>query len=208
MARASCAEQTTPSIPARLANRASATAREPSEPAIPICRKVTSSKLVSTVTASNFGPLLRFPAASRAACIPASPFAACSVSRRTFGSLTAADTAFETVFGMSWNFRSRKISALRLASLLTACGPSEVKSWAPTLNKTPVLRRSRANAAARPRVSTSRATISRGELCPAVWAPVATPDGLWRARAGQSQAFAPLRKKRPTRGPRRMARDH
>jgi hypothetical protein len=159
-ARASCAEQTAPSIPAFLAKRASATARFSIGPDIPISRKVASLKLVKTVTASSFGRSFRSPAASRAACITAVPPDAWSVSRRTCGSFNAPETAFATVLGISWNFRSRKIWAPASASFSTARGPSAVKSWLPTLNSPTAPRSFRAKAVADWRLSTSRATIS------------------------------------------------
>jgi hypothetical protein len=59
------------------------------------------SKLVKTVTASNFGRLVAFAAASRAARITAVPLDACNVSSRTRGSRTATETALATVLGMS-----------------------------------------------------------------------------------------------------------
>jgi hypothetical protein len=128
IARASCAEQTAPSIPALLAKHASATARLSIGSDIPISRRVAWSKLVKTVTASSFGRSFRSPAASRAAFITAVPPDAWSVSRRTCGSFTAPETALATVLGMSWNFRSRKIWTPASASLSTARGPSAVKS--------------------------------------------------------------------------------
>ena len=44
-------------------------------------------------------------------------------------------TAAATVLGMSWNFRSRKISAPSSANCRTASGPSAVNSWLPTLKR-------------------------------------------------------------------------
>jgi hypothetical protein len=171
-ARASCAEQTTPSSPAPFASRASATARDSIVPGIPISCNVAASKLVNTVTPSSFGRFFLSPAASRAACITAVPDEACSVNRCTWGSLTAAATAFATVFGMSWNFRSRKILAPVSASFSTARGPSEVKSWLPTLKSPTAPRSFRVKAVASPSRSTSRATISRrDESVPGVAAP-------------------------------------
>ncbi len=46
----------------------------------------------------------------------------------------AADTAVATVFGMSWNFRSRKTRSPRATSVRTMSGPSVVKSRLPILN--------------------------------------------------------------------------
>ena len=45
----------------------------------------------------------------------------------------ASRAAPATVFGMSWNLRSRKTSAPRLCTASTAAGPAAVKSWEPIL---------------------------------------------------------------------------
>jgi hypothetical protein len=101
IARASCAEATTPSSPACLARRARTTAREAGDPETPTRRSAAWSMLVKIVTPSSAG-LFFFPAtASRAARIMASPPSAWTFIIRTFGSSAAAATAPATVLGMS-----------------------------------------------------------------------------------------------------------
>ena len=177
IARASCADATTPSSPASFASRASARARDPGDPEIPRCeasphRGWSESSRRAVLGASSFAP-----AASRAARIIAAPPSVCSVSRRTFGRLAAAATAPATVLGISWNFRSRKIPKPRPASFSTARGPSAVKSWLPTLKRPAAPRSRRARAQAGPRRSTSRATISCDDPRRGVKAPQEAPGG-------------------------------
>ena len=47
----------------------------------------------------------------------------------------ASRAAPATVFGMSWNLRSRKTSAPALLDASTAAGPAAVKSWEPILKR-------------------------------------------------------------------------
>ncbi len=101
IARASCADATTPSSPACFASRAKATAREAGNPETPTRRSEAASMLVKIVTPSSTGRLLLPATASRAACIIATPPSAWTLIIRTFGSSAAAATAPATVLGMS-----------------------------------------------------------------------------------------------------------
>src|SRR5207245_2060165 len=121
------------------------------------------SRLVRTVTPRQRGrgtPGPSAAAAAAAARIIVPPPLAWTVSMRT-PSRVAARTAPATVFGMSWNFRSRKTRKPRLRACSTAPGPAAGKSWAPILQAPtrPASRSSRRSASASP--STSRATRSR-----------------------------------------------
>src|SRR5438445_1375761 len=122
------------------------------------------SKLVSTVTARTSGrgsatgcsaPRAPFAAAR----IMARPPEACTLNMKT-PSRTASRAAPSTVFGMSWNLRSRKTSPPRFRTASTAAGPTAVKSCEPILNRRAVPWRASTSAAARSRESTSSATIS------------------------------------------------
>ena len=68
-----------------------------------------------------------------AARIISDPPPACTLNIQT-PSLAASTEAFATVFGMSWNFRSRKILAPASTISLTNPGPSAVNNWSPILN--------------------------------------------------------------------------
>src|SRR5712691_11025628 len=123
------------------------------------------SKLVSTVTARTSGrgsesvwDASRAPWA--AARIMARPPEACTLNMKT-PSRTASRAAPSTVFGMSWNLRSRKTSPPRFRTASTAAGPTAVKSCEPILKRRAVPWRASTSAAARSRESTSRATIKR-----------------------------------------------
>src|SRR5262249_51645216 len=70
-----------------------------------------------------------------------------------------ARTAPATVFGMSWNLRSRKMPEPSAAISLTAAGPAEVKSWLPILNMPTRSETWLANLTAEERESKSSATI-------------------------------------------------
>jgi hypothetical protein len=204
IASASLPEATTPSSPADSASFASSTARLAGVPEMPTRRSSGESMLVRIVTPSSAGRLRRPLTASRAARIISNPPSACTLIRRTLGSTAAAATAPATVFGISWNFRSRKISKPRPASVVTARGPSAEKSCKPTLKRPAEPRKRRARAVAGPRRSKSKATISRGVPRRGVWAPRAVPGGPWRFRDGQFQASWQQRKRRRARGlPRR-----
>ena len=105
------AEHTTPSSPHAAARRASRSACCVAVPATPISRRSASARLVSTVTAISSGggrpcAAAASSTASRAAAIIARPPSACTFSIHT-PSRVAAVQACATVFGMSWNLRSR-----------------------------------------------------------------------------------------------------
>ena len=207
MARTSRAEVTTPSRPACLARRARATAW-----VIGVARTLTvlraaASRLVRTVTPRRAGRRFLPLRASRAAFIMARPPEACKVRSCTRGSCAAAATAPATVFGMSWNFRSRKTRAPRAASIWTACGPSAVKSALPTLNKSATPPSCLASLRAGPRRLTSSATISRGAPWTGVKAPPAAPAGPWQGQTGQIRVSGQLRRRRLVRGRRYRGRD-
>src|SRR5271165_1406625 len=94
--------------------------------------------LVSTVTASSLvrsapigTPALTACAAAWSIAVPPSAWTFTSC---TPGSPAAASTAPATVFGMSWNFRSRKIPQPSFDTSRTASGPAAVNSCMPTLN--------------------------------------------------------------------------
>src|SRR6185295_1100036 len=73
-------------------------------------------------------------------------------------SRVAAATAPATVFGMSWNFRSRKTRSPRLTRLSTMDGPWLVKRRLPILKPPTAPRNRSASACAASAVSTSSAT--------------------------------------------------
>src|SRR5262244_353001 len=85
-------------------------------------------------------------------------------------SRTASRAAPSTVFGMSWNLRSRKTSPPRLRTASTAEGPAEVKSCEPILKRVTWPARVSTRPMARSTESTSRATIRRSA-------------GLWSLRS-------------------------
>src|SRR6266545_8309268 len=74
---------------------------------------------------------------------------------------TASRAAPSTVFGMSWNLRSRNTSPPRLRTASTDWGPDAVKSCEPILKRRTVPRSWSTSPAARSRDSTSRATMRR-----------------------------------------------
>ena len=102
----------------------------PASPSIPVSRRSASARLVSTVTAisSGFGapPLRRGARRPRRAPPRASraPPAACTFSIQT-PSRVAAAQACATVFGMSWNLRSRKTRKPRATIQRTGSGPGD-----------------------------------------------------------------------------------
>src|SRR5439155_433672 len=123
------------------------------------------SRLVSTVTPRTSG---RGTAKSCAACVAASaaariiatPPLAWTSSMRT-PRRVASRTAPATVFGMSWNLRSRNTRKPRLRAVSTAVGPAAVKSAEPILQPVTMPSRRPSSASASRRLSTSRATRSR-----------------------------------------------
>ena len=107
---------------------------------------VTSSMLVSTVMAMTSGAATprraaSLAAASFAAFIIAAPPAACTLTIQTPRRVAAA-TAPATVFGMSWNFRSRNTRSPRATRVSTNAGPRLVNRRLPIL-KPPTMPRRR-----------------------------------------------------------------
>lgn len=164
--------------------------------------------LVNIVTPNSKGGRLLAATASLAARIMAISPRVCRVSMRTLARSAAAATALPTVFGISWNFRSRNIPGARAASLSTARGPSAVNNWLPILNRPTVPRSRRAKSRAGPRRSTSRATINCDDPKAGVRAPRAAPGGPWRDRVHQSPTAELLRRIRQVRGLRHRVRGH
>src|SRR5580700_1233986 len=118
--------------------------------------------LVRIVTASNRVRSAPIGTPALAACaaarIMAVPPRACTLTSCTPGIAAEASTAPATVFGMSWNFRSRKIPVPSCATWRTASGPAVVKSWLPILNMPTRSATCLANFSAELRESKSRAT--------------------------------------------------
>ena len=121
--------------------------------------------LVSTVTAMTqrrlppFGvPRSRAPPRA-AACIICAPPDAWTLTIHTPSEVAAA-TALATVFGMSWNLRSRKTRSPLAASVRTMTGPSAVNSWLPILKPPTMPRSVSASCSASPPVGTSSAIRS------------------------------------------------
>lgn len=112
-------EQTSPFKPANLANRARVTTSPPTVWSNPIWVRSSSSKLVSTVTASSW---VRCGQDSRAASIMARPPRLWMV-RNFTSNEPAAATALATVLGISWNFRSKKTSAPSARTRRTRSAP-------------------------------------------------------------------------------------
>src|SRR5271168_3154178 len=119
--------------------------------------------LVSTVTASSRGRSAPIGTPALMACTAASsmalPPSACTFTNCTPGIAAAESTAPATVFGMSWNFKSRKIPGPSAAISFTAAGPAAVKSWLPILNIPTRSATCFANFKAEDSESKSRATI-------------------------------------------------
>src|SRR5437899_4606086 len=94
--------------------------------------------LVRMVTARRRGRSAPIGTPALMACTAASsmalPPSACTFTSCTPLSAAEESTAPATVFGMSWNFRSRKTPGPSAAISLTAAGPAAVKSWLPILN--------------------------------------------------------------------------
>ena len=93
--------------------------------------------LVSTVTPITSGrgrpsAAAAWVAASAAAVIMALPPEACTFTIQA-PVATADLTAPATVFGMSWNFRSRNTRSPRLVSSCTMAGPAAVNNCLPIL---------------------------------------------------------------------------
>src|SRR5688572_10384477 len=121
--------------------------------------------LVSTVTPMTSGGGTPVAAAASAAarvaaCIIAGPPDACTLIIQA-PVRTAASTACATVFGMSWNLRSRNTRAPESTRRRTSSGPAIVNSRLPTFSPPASPRTCLAMASARSAPSTSSATRSR-----------------------------------------------
>src|SRR5687767_12936533 len=120
--------------------------------------------LVRTVTAMSSGAARPSSAdasdpARAAACIIAAPPDAWTLIIHA-PVRTAASTAWATVLGMSWNFKSRNTRPPASTSRRTSAGPSSVNRRLPILKPPATSRSSVASAIARSPLSTSRATRS------------------------------------------------
>mmetsp|Transcript_12304 Transcript_12304/g.31044 ORF Transcript_12304/g.31044 Transcript_12304/m.31044 type:complete len:205 (-) Transcript_12304:119-733(-) len=127
IAGSSFAEQTTPSSPHACASLARRTTCSTTGGCCPTATRSASSMLVRIVTAITSGgsaPTAKAPsrAAETAARIIASPPAACTLTMAGRAALTAR-IAPATVFGMSWNLRSRK-KGVSGAPSRTRCTPA------------------------------------------------------------------------------------
>src|SRR2546425_3720852 len=123
------------------------------------------SRLVSTVTPRQRGggtpkSPAAFTAASAAARAIARPPLAWMLSMKT-PRRVASRTAAATVFGMSWNLRSRKTRKPRLRAASIAAGPAAVKSCEPILHPVRMPARRPSSASASSRLGTSSATSTR-----------------------------------------------
>src|SRR3979490_3084118 len=87
------------------------------------------------------------------------PPSACTLTSCTPVMAAEESTAPATVFGMSWNFRSRNMPVPIAATSLTAAGPAAVKSWLPILNMPTRSATCAANFKAVDKESKSKATI-------------------------------------------------
>ncbi len=129
--------------------------------------------------------------ACTAAASMARPPSACTFTSCTPVMAAAESTAPATVFGMSWNFRSRKIPGPSAAISFTAAGPAAVNSWLPILNIPTRSEICFANFAAEDSESKSSATIKllRG------WASklkvMSTPNSAGSAFQWQLHQFEP-----------------
>src|SRR3989449_7723929 len=164
--RISRGDATQPSSPASRARSARWSTCASTLEVTPTSRwSVRRSRLVSTVTPRTSGrgtakSCAAFVAASAAARIIATPPLAWTSSMRT-PRRVASRTAPATVFGMSWNLRSRNTRKPRLRAVSTAVGPAAVKSSEPILQPVTMPSRRPSSASASRRLSTSRATRSR-----------------------------------------------
>src|SRR5258708_1987485 len=119
-----------------------------------------SVRLVRIVTAMSSGGRTTPSIDSRAARSIASPPLACTLSIHT-PRRAAARQAPATVFGMSWNFKSRKTSKPRSWRRAMTAGPSATKSSLPTLTRQSLGSRRAANASAGSAAPKSSGTMMR-----------------------------------------------
>ena len=132
----SCGEQTTPSSPlvrARCVKRATCTA---GESVMPIALSSAASRLVSTVTPIRSGREVKSARLARAARNMAGPPLQWTLVIHAPRS-AAARHAAATVFGISWNLKSKKTRWPRATNSRTIGGPSRVKSSLPILTTAP-----------------------------------------------------------------------
>ena len=133
----------------------------------PMARRSASPRLVSTVTAISSGlrpAALRRGGVDRRRAPPRAsraPPAACTFSIHTPRRVAAAQ-ACATVFGMSWNLRSRKTRKPRATIQRTGSGPATTNISLPTLSAQAAGSRRSASASACIGLAKSSATITRG----------------------------------------------
>ena len=131
---------------------------------MPASRIVALSMLVRIVTPITLGRIdlckLHSSLALAAARIISSPPSACTSSKRTPGNEIALVTAPLTVFGMSWNFKSRKMSEPKSRSFSTAEGPAAVNKCIFILNMPTTEAKDWESSKARSRDAKSRARIN------------------------------------------------
>src|SRR5881296_829258 len=193
----SCGEATQPSRPASRASAARCSTCDSTLVGTPTSRwSARRSRLVSTVTPRQRGRGIpkspaAFIAASAAAHAIARPPLAWMLSMKT-PRRVASRTARPTVFGMSWNLRSRKTRNPRLRAVSIAAGPAAVKSCEPILHPVMIPSRRPSSASASSRLGTSSATSSRSAglaevgmvLLQALNPELALQQGLDRADGG------------------------
>src|SRR5439155_25380574 len=162
---------------------------------MPTSRMVLESMLVSIVTASKRGRSIPSGTPALMSCTAAFNIAlppkACTFTSCTPFIAAADKTAPATVFGMSWNFKSRKMPGPSAAISLTPAGPAAVNSWLPILNKPTRSATCFANFTADDSESKSSATIRllRGWASKVtVFATPATPGSVFARYVQQFQA--------------------
>src|SRR5262245_55247936 len=193
IAAISTGEATVPSSPAARASSERCSTCPSIEEATPSSAwRAARSRLVSTVTATASGrrtdsSAAAAPAPSAAARIMARPPEAWTLNMNT-PRRAASRAAPATVFGMSWNLRSRNTSAPRFWMASTAAGPAPVKSWEPILKRRTTPSSRSASRSASVIESTSSATMKRsrgpGGGPPSLADPTKTPGGIARGRDG------------------------
>ena len=156
---ASCAEHTSPSMPACWARPARRRTWACGSTSRPMPLKSSRSMLVSTVTPISRGLApLSLSSSLRQAAIMRRPPEQCTLTIHTPSS-AAALTAIAVVFGMSWNLRSRNTSKPLACNASTIAGPQRVNSSLPTLTRHCAGSSCAANARAASALGKSRATI-------------------------------------------------
>src|SRR5262245_17610779 len=164
----SSGDATTPSMPALRARRASRTTWSSTSSATPTRRRSLLRRLVSTVTARIFGRRrlsrrqTRVTSALVRSIISKLP-EACRSKNRT-PRRAASTPARATVWGMSWNLRSRNTSTPWRWIMRTTSGPECRMSCFPTLKTPTSFASSATRRSASANVSTSSAKISRWRM--------------------------------------------